>query len=300
MSGGGSKQPKHTTQDVTTTTIPKELMPYAMGTLGQASALTDINQNPYQQYQGQRLAELSPLQLQAMRGVQQMQPSAQLQQATGMAGLAGLGALNAGRFDQNEADFYMSPYMQSVVDVQQRKAREASNIAGVQRGANAATSGAFTGNRAALQQSMADRELGYQLGDIQAQGQQSAWDQAQRQYNADAQRRMQGYQTAVGAAGAMGDLGQNSYLQQMGIYDAQQKAGKELQDQEQQGLTMSYQDFLNQQQYPYQQLAFMNSLIHGTQATDQMKNMYQDPGNQNAQIAGLAGGLGSLFMGSKG
>ena len=61
-SGGGSSQP--TQQTVTQSNIPKELMPYAMANLGRAAALTDINQNPWQQYRGQRFAEINPLQQQ--------------------------------------------------------------------------------------------------------------------------------------------------------------------------------------------------------------------------------------------
>lgn len=91
-SGGGASQPSQ--QTVTQSNIPKELMPYAMANLGRAAALTDINQNPYQQYRGQRFAELNPLQQQYMRGTGELGPSGeQLEAAQGLTGLASLGGL---------------------------------------------------------------------------------------------------------------------------------------------------------------------------------------------------------------
>jgi hypothetical protein len=50
-------------------------MPFATETLGRASALTDINQNPYQQYGGNRIAGFNPLQTQSLNSVQNMQAS---------------------------------------------------------------------------------------------------------------------------------------------------------------------------------------------------------------------------------
>ena len=44
-----------------------EVAPYAQDLLGQAQALTDVNYNPYMQYQGERTAQFSPLQQQSIR-----------------------------------------------------------------------------------------------------------------------------------------------------------------------------------------------------------------------------------------
>ena len=93
--GGGSSQP--TQQTVTQTNIPEWARPYAERMLGQAEALTDINQNPYQSYAGQRVATLNPLQQQAYQNVAGMTVAPQIGQATGLAGLAGLQAQQAGQ-----------------------------------------------------------------------------------------------------------------------------------------------------------------------------------------------------------
>jgi hypothetical protein len=83
-------------------------MPYATETLGKASALTDINQNPYQQYGGNRIAGFNPLQTQSLNSVQNMQASPAIGAGMGMAGAAGIGSLNANYNAQNFGNQYGS------------------------------------------------------------------------------------------------------------------------------------------------------------------------------------------------
>lgn len=89
------------------------------------------------------------------------------------------------------ASTYMSPYMQNVVDIQQREAQRASNIAAQTQRAQAVGAGAFGGSRQALVEAERQRNLATQLGDIQATGQQAAFQQAQQQFNQEQQARMQ-------------------------------------------------------------------------------------------------------------
>ena len=77
----------------TQTTIPDYARPYVEDVLGQAQALTDISQNPYMQYQGDRIAQYSPLQQQSYENAALLTSAPQMQDATAMAGLAGLGGL---------------------------------------------------------------------------------------------------------------------------------------------------------------------------------------------------------------
>ena len=78
----------------TTTTIPDYAKPYVEELLGSAQGLTDINQNPYMQYMGDRVAQFTPLQQQSYENAGLMRSAPQLQDASAMAGMAGLGALN--------------------------------------------------------------------------------------------------------------------------------------------------------------------------------------------------------------
>ena len=87
MCGGGGGSSAPTQQTVTQTNIPDWAKPYATRLLGEAENLT-YNQ-PYQSYEGQRLAGLNPLQQQAMMGTQALGPTSQIEQASGLAGLVG-------------------------------------------------------------------------------------------------------------------------------------------------------------------------------------------------------------------
>ena len=69
-----------------------EVAPYAQQLLGQAQALTDTSTNPYMQYQGERLAQFTPLQQQAFQNAGLMQTAPQLQDATALAGMARSGS----------------------------------------------------------------------------------------------------------------------------------------------------------------------------------------------------------------
>lgn len=89
------------------------------------------------------------------------------------------------------SEAYMSPYMQSVVDAQQREAIRQSGIAGTQLAGQATQAGAFGGARYGLMEAERQRNLATQLGDIQATGLQSAFQQAQQQFNAEQQARLQ-------------------------------------------------------------------------------------------------------------
>ena len=93
------------------------------------------------------------------------------------------------------ADAYMSPYMQSVVDIQKREARRQSDIQGTQQQAQAAQAGAFGGGRDAVMRAERERNLSQQMGDIQAQGSQAAYQQAQQQFNAEQQAQLAAQQS---------------------------------------------------------------------------------------------------------
>lgn len=303
--GGGSSSPAPsapTQQTVTQSNIPEWARPYGEKLLGQAQALTDINQNPYQQYQGQRIAGFNPLQQQAFQNVSNMQVSPQTGQAAGMAGLAGLGGLNAGQNYQNMATnpgdiaAYMSPYQQNVTDWQKQQAvmDYGRQLPGMN--AQAVGQGAFGGSRQAIQQSEAQRNLQNQLAGIQAAGTQNAFQNAQQAQQFGANLGLQGYGLAGQQAATLGQLGQQDYGQRMGINAAQQAAGAQIQGLQQQGLTQAYQDFQNQQRYPYQQLGFMSDILRGMPSGQATQSIYQAPPSTLSTLAGVGQlGLGALL-----
>jgi hypothetical protein len=112
------------------------------------------------------------------------------------------------------ADAYMSPYMQSVVGIQQREAQRAADIASTGRKGEQTRAGAFGGSRAAIMDAEAARNLATQQGDIQAQGLQEAYKQAQQQFNTEQSQGLQA-QTANQQAGLT--VGQQNLAANLGV-----------------------------------------------------------------------------------
>jgi hypothetical protein len=111
------------------------------------------------------------------------------------------------------ADAYMSPYMQSVVDIQKREAARQSGIQGTQQQAQATQAGAFGGSRDAIMRAERERNLSQQMGDIQAQGSQAAYTQAQQQFNAEQQARLAAQQANQQAGLTVGAQNLNAQQQ---------------------------------------------------------------------------------------
>jgi hypothetical protein len=234
QSGGGGGTPAQ--QNVTTTSIPEYARPYVERSLGQASALTDISQNPYQAYSGQQIAAFSPLQAQAMQSVSNMQVAPQIADASNLAysagqqGLAtqgiarglqgaslGYGAQAAGAGGQyagmatspGSIGAYMSPFMQNAVDVQKQEAIRDYQKTMPMLGAQAAKSGAFGGSRQAITEAEAQRNVNQQLANIQATGSQQAYDRAMQSMQFGSNLGLQGLQT--GLQGVQGAIGAGQY-----------------------------------------------------------------------------------------
>ena len=93
---------------------------------------------------------------------------------------SGLGALKS-------IQEYMSPYQQSVIDIQAREARRQADISRAAEQARLAQAGAYGGSRQAIMEAERQRNLGQQIGDIQERGLQSAYDRALQQRLQEAQ-----------------------------------------------------------------------------------------------------------------
>ena len=155
------------------------------------------------------------------------------------------------------------------------------------------------GTRSAIMQAEGQRNLQNQMQGIEATGMQRAYESAQGQYNQDQARRMQGLGLAMQGGQQMGQLGQQGFDQRMASLNAQRVAGSDLNAMRQQQLSANYQDFLDQQNYPYKQLGFMSDLIRGTPTGSNVTTMYGQGPNVAGQLANTALGLGSLYLGGK-
>jgi hypothetical protein len=92
----------------------------------------------------------------------------------------------------------------------------------------------------------------------------------------------------------LGQLGTNQYNQNLGITGLQNQLGGQQQQQVQNVLNTQYQNYLNAQNYPYQQLNFMSNLIRGLPMTQQSASVYQAPPSMFSQVAGLGLGVAGL------
>jgi len=302
--GGGSSGGTQTT----VTELPDWAKPAAQDVLARGEKLS---QRDYTPYRGERIAGFQPLQQQAFGAAQQLGPSAAGQAGIGLAGAASVGALGAGsRFSPYQtgqfgaqAGQYMSPFIQQALEPQMREAVRASEMQRNMDQAQAVGRGAFGGSRQAIVEAERQRNLGTQLGDIQSRGLQTAFQQAQDQFNREQQLReqsrqygtglgMQGFQTALQGAGQLGALGQQAFGQQKEAIGLQSQLGGQQQALEQQRMSQQYQDFLNQQRHPYQQLEFMSNLIRGT-PMGTVQSMY-------AAQPTMAQNIGALGMGAYG
>ena len=93
--------------------------------------------------------------------------------------------------DPTQIQDYMNPYTQLVTDIQKREARKQSDISGANIAQQAAQAGGLGGYREAIMQSEREGDLAQQLQDIQATGDQAAYQQAMQAMEADRAARLQ-------------------------------------------------------------------------------------------------------------
>lgn len=300
------------TTETKTQSLPAWMEGPLKNSFQQATALTDINQNPYQSYGGERVAQFTPLQNQAFQTAENMQTSQAGQAGIGAAGMATMGALGT-RYDPYQtgqfgaqAGSYMSPYIEQSLNPQLREAQRASEIQRNMDQARAVGQGAFGGSRQAIVEAERQRNLGMQMGDIRDRGYQAAFDRAQNQFNTEQQLReqsrqygaglgLQGLQTALTGAGQLGTLGGQQFAQQRDITNLQSALGLQQQQQVQQGLDTQYQDFQNRQRYPYEQLSFLAGLAKGMPASG-TTSVYSPGASTGSQLLGAGTSLLGAYM----
>ena len=239
--GGGGQPPPPPPQTVTqqTSNIPEYFQPYLERLFDRAEAVTT---EPFQRYEGQRLATTTPQQQAAYQGVEEMVGGYKPYIAT-----ADLLTAQAAQQSTDPAAIAsrMSPYQQAVVDIQKREALRDANKLQQQIGASAVGAGAFGGSRQALAETELARQTGQRLADIQAVGSQQAFQQAMNQLSAD---------RAASLAAGQQFAGLGAQQQQLGLagLGALETVGGTQQAQQQKALDIAYEDFARETTYPHQ------------------------------------------------
>jgi len=291
--GGGSSDQTVTTQNP----ISAAAQPYIENMLGRAQ---DLSYQPYQTYPGQRTADFTNLQNQSFQGAQGLGVQPQIGQASGLAGVAGLGGLGvAGQATnqgfQNQVGGYMNPYLQYSLAPQLAEANRMYDMSGVAQQSKATQSGAFGGSREAIMAAENERNRNMGLNSIIGQGYNTAFTNAQNQYNQNLQNQLSGFGLANTAAGSLGQLGQTGFNQQSAALGMQNQFGAQEQQQQQNIMNQQYQDFLAQRQDPYTKLSFLQNMTSGIPMQSSTQNVYSNP-SALSQVAGLAG---TAYMANK-
>jgi hypothetical protein len=189
---------------------------------------------PYSTDPRDYVAEFSPQQQRVFGETAGMQTPGGFYEGAGMTGMAGMGGLETvggaygygaqgagyggqgsmfgqqaagmgGMYEQMATDpmsmqAYMSPYMQNVVEIQKQQAIEDAQRAQLGANLGAARQGTYGGARQTLAQTQREAALNKQLSDIQAQGLQSAFDQAQKSQQFGVTSGLQGLQAGISGA----------------------------------------------------------------------------------------------------
>ncbi len=343
--GGGAPAP--TNQTVTQTNLPEYARPYFENLLNRTQAQS---YQGYQPYGAARVAGFTPEQQGIQQNYSNLSTPGQFGQATqglnvaGGMGMAGAGAglsqalayqptnynaqqVGTQQFGQGAADYYSSPYQQNVTNIALREAQQKGALDKNALMSGAIGRGTFGGARNALLQAEQNRGLNQQLGDIQMQGSQQGYLNAQQQFNADQaraqqaalanqqaglsanQQNVQGQQYAAGlgqqlygtglsgiqqAATGLGALGSTQQASDLARLGAQQSSAAQQQALQQTQLDTAYQDFLRQRDYPQEQLGFYSNILRGLPVQlASTTQSYQAPQSIGAQIGGLGlAGLG--------
>ena len=297
--GGGSPPPPPPATSTVTqqATIPDELKPFVTDVLEKAQAIQERREEEgYVPFSGPRIAQFAPEQTQAFEqikglvgtGQQYFDPAARL---TASSAFAPTGP-QVGQF--------MNPYIQNVIDIQQREARRAADIDRQQLGAQAVGAGAFGGSRQAILEAEQSRNLQQQLGDIQARGLAAAYE--------DAQTRLQQQRERERLAGAQfASLGQAAPGQAFRELSALEAIGAQRQQQAQQALDIAQQEYEIARTFPERTLQDYQSIIRGYAApipasTVQRSQVTKPAPSFLQQAAGLGlatAGVGKAFGGFK-
>ena len=297
--------------------IPTELMPYftGTGTAGQPGYVPGLlpkgqevfakdYATTYAPLIGAGLsgaggiASLSPMQQQVGTEIGQMGTPSQFNMGMGAAGSAYgiLGGNMPSITNQGLMQQYMSPYQQNVVDVQKQEAIRDAQKGMMAQNLGAAKQGTYGGARQLLAQTELDRNLQTNLGRIQAQGLQSAYEAGQKGLEAERTARLQ-QGTALGGlsdvftrAGTAEQAADIDRLKTMGAYgDLERGYQQQLLDARKDELT-------RQSEFGAAQLGSMSNLLRGVPLyqSSETKATTTPPPSFASQLGGL--GLTGLSM----
>jgi hypothetical protein len=170
---------------------------------------------------------------------------------------------------------YMTPYLQGALQPQYDAARRQSEIQAQNLQSQYGKAGAYGGSRQGIAEAELQRGLLDRMSGITGTGYQTAFEQAQKQFNTEQDRQMTAQQRT------------NQYG--MDVLGAQQDAGSVQRAIEQQGITADMAQFEQERDYDKNNTLFMQSLLKGLPLETQTYSYSQPSGLQS-----LAGGVNDV------
>lgn len=228
---------------------------------------------PFQTYGGEFVAPVNPQQNLGISGINDTSGTyAPYAAAAGQTIGQGLGAGMTGTaanasLDPNSIARWMSPYIQQVVGATERQQQQQNQIQQSQLESSAINSGAFGGDRSgvaaanlAYQQNLANQPV---IANLYNQGFSQALGEANTQQQLGLSAANQLFNMGLTGAQGLSSLGTQQQQNQLGVANAQIGAGT-LQQQTQQALDAAlYNQFLQQQAYPFQTSQFLTNAATG-------------------------------------
>jgi len=233
--------------------------PYVTDMMGQAQALGNED---YQSYGGPLTAGTSELQDTAMQGI------GSLNTPTDDMGITGFQPESYTGANVNQ---YMNPYLMNSLQPQIDEARRQSEIDRISNAGRMTQAGSFGGSRQAVLDAENQYGLQRNLSNIVGKGYDTAFTNAQNQFNTEQDRGMT-------AQNNINQYGLNNIDAQMGIGAIQR-------DIEAEGITADRDQFEEERDYPFKQVQFMNSILQGL-PIDAMSYQYAQPNDLNKMITG--------------
>ena len=242
--------------------IPEELKPYVTEILKDTQELYKQRMKEgYTPYTGDTIAGLTPEEIASQEGLKSLVGTQRPFQEESLGLLRG----GSEQFTADTAKKYMSPYMRAVIDTEKEQAQrqyERTQRPEFEKAAVDAGGMSGLGTRAAVE--AAERETGQQrlLADIETRGQQKAYQDAQQAFE-DQKRRERAL------AGDISTTGQNIFSAGLAEQGLLKGIGEEKRELAQSGLDEAYMKYMEQKQFPEQQLARYMSSIYGNPVLSQ-------------------------------
>jgi hypothetical protein len=254
-----------------------EIEAYKLGLLKSAKALAETTPNlPTYQVAGLSQAQQQAL-TQGQQGI-----GAYMPYLTGAAGMLG-GATQ--QFNQADAQRFMNPYQQQVIDQSLQQINRQGDIARQNLQAQAVRAGAFGGSREGIQRAELERALSDQRNQTILGGLQQGYTQSLAASEAEKNRLLQGTQAGAGIASLSQQLGQ-------GDTNFLYNLGQSQQRQSQAELDALRASQLQQTMQPFQNLAFLSDIYKGAPSTQMTAGTVTQPApSPFQQFTGLATGL---------